>query len=123
MPDSSRDYLPGLIKVNRRQISQDAVSDRAIIAEKANSVNRFDEVGGIDFNPNNLDLEVQGDELDINIPAQLQYLQTTPIEGFAPIIIQIKPTNLPLLLGVAQDAGEPVAANSTYQELSFIKED
>ncbi|MBP9855544.1 MAG: hypothetical protein KBD53_11815, partial [Candidatus Omnitrophica bacterium] len=59
------------------------------------------DVGGIDMNPNKLNIETKGAGVDLNIPLDPKNLKSMQIEGFTPVIIQIIPTNLPLLLGVA----------------------
>ncbi len=64
---------------------------------------RNDSVGGIDMNPNKLDLETQGQGVDIQVPVNLENLQNMPLEGFAPVIIQIIPANLPLLMGLKEE--------------------
>lgn len=61
------------------------------------------DVGGIDFNPQNLDLRTStsgGSGIDIQIdPAELERLQNAP--GFMPMIINIQPLqSLPLFLGL-----------------------
>ncbi|MFA5088527.1 MAG: PEP/pyruvate-binding domain-containing protein [Candidatus Omnitrophota bacterium] len=56
-------------------------------------------VGGIDFNPENLKLEVKGDLIEFPsvVPS---YFENMQIDGLVPIIINIQPmTNLPLFLG------------------------
>ncbi len=68
----------------------------------------LDVEGGIDFTPQNLNLQTQGEGIQIpqlNIdPAELEHMD---IEGFSPIIYGITPvTNLPLLIGVADDCQE-----------------
>jgi len=59
--------------------------------------------GGIDFNPNNLNLQTQGVDYNVPIdPQLLEELTSTPLDGLTPVIFQIVPvTNLPLLLGIA----------------------
>ncbi len=56
-------------------------------------------LGGIDFNPNMLSIEKQGQGIDFNVPVNLQTIQTIQIDGFSPVILQIIPTNLPMLMG------------------------
>ena len=58
------------------------------------------DVGGIDLNPNMLNLETQGKGVDFNIPFDAQTIQSIQIDGFSPVIFQIVPTNLPLLMGI-----------------------
>ncbi len=60
-----------------------------------------DEVGGIDLNPELLDLQIRRDERGIPLPLFEQPLGEMNIQGFIPVIINVTPiNNLPLLLGV-----------------------
>jgi len=56
--------------------------------------------GGIDLNPNILDLQTQGGGVDFSLATNLKELEIIQIDGFSPVILQIVPTNLPALLGV-----------------------
>ena len=71
----------------------------------ASSISK-DKFGGIDLNSNNLNLQTQGQEININIPFDAQPMMNTPIDGFAPVIIQIVPANIPALLGVKEEEEE-----------------
>jgi len=63
--------------------------------------------GGIDLNPNNLDLQTQGEVAEFNLPFDPQMLENIQIDGLFPVIINITPiTNLPLLLGVSEKEEE-----------------
>ena len=56
--------------------------------------------GGIDFNPNNVSIDEQGDKVQINFsPSPLQNLNPESINGILPVIINISPlpSVLPLL--------------------------
>jgi hypothetical protein len=56
--------------------------------------------GGIDFNPDLIDLRSSGETITV-LPSDvnLQDLETLPINGFVPVILNIIPaTNLPLFL-------------------------
>ncbi len=64
-------------------------------------------VGGIDLNPNMLDLQKTGKGIDINAPFDPAMLQNIQIEGFFPVIIQIAPTNLPVFMGARNIDGNP----------------
>ncbi|MCB9720509.1 MAG: LysM peptidoglycan-binding domain-containing protein [Candidatus Omnitrophica bacterium] len=66
-------------------------TDRAVLSRP---------VGGIDLNAGNMELHSSGDAIQMNVPAELQELQTVPVNGFVPVIINISPVlNLPLILG------------------------
>lgn len=62
-------------------------------------------VGGIDLNPNAFTLESTGEASGLYLPMDPQRLeQFKRVEGFYPFILNIAPvTNLPILLGVAED--------------------
>lgn len=68
--------------------------DKALPAEQ--------DLGGINLNPNMLELQTQGEGMDFDIPIDPQVIETIQIDGFSPVIFQIIPTNLPLLIGGAQ---------------------
>lgn len=55
--------------------------------------------GGIDLNPNLLDFELRGRGIDFAIPLDIEAIQSMQINGFSPVIFQIIPANLPLILG------------------------
>ena len=76
------------------------------------------DVGGIDMNPDMLELQTQGQGMDLQFDPAI--LETMPITGFTPIIYSITPvTNLPLLLGIADDEPQPLAeGNGLGFELS-----
>ncbi|MFT5386955.1 MAG: hypothetical protein ACI9E5_000074 [Candidatus Omnitrophota bacterium] len=57
-------------------------------------------VGGIDLNPELLDLQIKRDGAGVPLPVIDQNFEEMNIQGFLPIIINVTPvTNLPLLLG------------------------
>jgi len=63
--------------------------------------------GGIDMNPNILNLQTQGGRFDLKIPLNFIDLQNIRIDGFTPVIINVAPlTNLPLLLGLVEETEE-----------------
>ncbi len=69
--------------------------DRAVLAE---------EVGGIDFNAGNLDLETAGEKIQFNIPPSIENLTPSDVQSLTPVIINISPiTNFPLMLGLVQE--------------------
>ena len=65
-----------------------------------------DQVGGIDLNPNNMDLQNKGQGINFNIPINAQTIQNMQFDGVEPFILQIIPTNLNVLLGLAQQEPE-----------------
>ena len=60
----------------------------------------FNQVGGINLNPALLDLQIKRDGNGIPLPINQQPIGNMKIEGFIPVIINVTPVNLPLLLGV-----------------------
>ena len=69
--------------------------------------------GGIDFNPDILDLDVSGNAQGIHFSLPEQSIQNIRINGFVPIIINITPvSDFSLLLGLAE--------NDTVNQLSLI---
>ncbi|MFA5088645.1 MAG: UPF0489 family protein [Candidatus Omnitrophota bacterium] len=55
--------------------------------------------GGIDLDPNKMNLQTTGEGIDFNVPFDPAVLMDMPIDGFSPVILQIVPTNFPLLMG------------------------
>jgi len=77
--------------------------------------------GGINFNPENLNLETRGG--GINIPqVDMQQLENMQIDGFVPVIINITPvTNLMMILGLTDDKETPSDGKDSQdqQKISF----
>lgn len=68
--------------------------------------------GGIDLNPALLDLQIKRDGNGVPLPLPQQPIENMRIEGFIPIIINVTPvTNLPMLLGLADEEAHPQEAN------------
>ncbi len=74
-------------------------------------LNSTDKKGGIDFNPNYLDIQTQGNRFDLPLPANSMEMQNIEINGLVPFIINITPvTNLPVLMGEGKmEENEPLA--------------
>jgi len=91
-----------------------ATSDQAMMASIEEEFKAFDDnVGGIDLNPAQLNLETQGENIPLDIPTELPSLQNLQIEGLTPIIIQIVPiTNLPMILGATEEKQEGILSLS-----------
>lgn len=63
-----------------------------------------DPVGGIDLNPEMLDLQIKRDASGMPLPVSQQPIINMDIEGFVPVIINITPvTNVPLMLGLINE--------------------
>ena len=85
-------------------VSQNDQGENSLEADSINP-------GGIDFNPANLDLQTQGEGIEMDFPFDPQNLDTIPLEGLTPVIFQITPvTNLPLFLGFAEDRSEALSS-------------
>jgi phosphomannomutase len=74
------------------------------------------EYGGINLDPNLLDLQIKRDGNGVPLPLTDQAIENMHIEGFIPVIINVTPiTNLPLMLGFA-DGENPFASNTNPDE-------
>ena len=62
--------------------------------------------GGIDFNAKNLDINEQGENIKFNPPVDFKTLETMTIDGITPVIIQIVPISLPMMLGNKTDVSK-----------------
>ncbi|HPN87920.1 MAG TPA: hypothetical protein PLH56_01100, partial [Candidatus Omnitrophota bacterium] len=72
-------------------------------------------VGGIDLNPEFLDMQIKRDGKGVPLPLNLQPLETLKIEGFIPVIINITPVeNFPMLLGVNEK-------DTNEKKISFVQ--
>jgi len=84
--------------------------------------------GGIDFNPNNLNLQTQGQDIDYSAPIDpqlLEELMRDPIDGFTPVIFNITPIlNLPQLLGLNEERENvPIKQSSLSKEILWREEE
>jgi hypothetical protein len=86
-------------KVDGAMLSLDTVRDEGIASSPAQQ-----NPGGIDFNLDLLELEIQGQGSSFNLPDVDQNFEHIHInDGLMPVIINIAPlTNLPLILGAAE---------------------
>ena len=78
----------------------------ALLGRSKTSKDINDSIGGIDFNPEMLDLETQGSDVEFDLPFDSQNSQNfedISINGFTPVIFKIVPiTNLPAILGSSE---------------------
>jgi len=97
------------------------IGERIVINEKNSSsiLNKKNLKGGIDFNAENMNIITKGDEIDFNLPLDLQNISSSSIEGFVPIIINITPvTNFIGLLGLddkGDDLVNVISQNNSQQ--------
>jgi len=74
--------------------------DNAMVSEKRQDASAKMKPGGIDLNPQFLDLQIKRDPNGVPLPIEMQPIQDMKIDGFYPVIINITPIpNLPLMLG------------------------
>lgn len=75
------------------------------------------QLGGIDFNPNALNLQTEGEGLEFNFPLaphDLRSLENMSFDGLTPVVNEIIPvTNLHLLLGLSEDRKMKVSDKPT----------
>ena len=85
----------------RKLMAAAPVKDKAMMTKPS-------DVGGIDLNPAKLDIQSEGQDIQMNVPAMDPKMFEGPgFKGLTPFIIQIVPvTNLPLLFGTSQPAEE-----------------
>jgi len=69
----------------------------------SSAVTGRDNVGGIDFNPEVLNLQIKRDGNGVPLPLPQQPIGNMKIDGFLPVIINIEPVSIPLLLGVKEE--------------------
>ncbi len=96
--------LPLGFDKNQRPIKMDSAMMANVQGENPFQKNN---PGGIDLNEEFLNLQRQGRGLDFEMPFNSQNIETIPIDGLSPVIFQIIPTNLPLLLGISEKDEEP----------------
>ncbi len=91
--------VEGLSPKGERPLEQEGKSkDEAMITKP---------VGGIDFAPGNLILDIKRDANGAPLPLPVQQMQQIKIDGLVPVIIQITPvTNFPLLFGLSEQGTE-----------------
>ncbi len=125
---SINDILKTNPRLTPRQIN-DILEEAKERLQTVLSSSPLKEVGGIDFNPNNLNLKTQGQGINYNAPINPQLLESltsSPIEGFSPIILRIIPIiNLPMLLGLRNGTSScPNDDNNCQNQItSAIKEE
>jgi len=90
---------------------------RNFLGENFVDVDSWDsDVGGIDFNAENMNVTTTGESIDFNVPLDMQGVDFSNVEGFIPIIINIAPvTNVNLILGLQE--------KDDIKQLSFVSDD
>ncbi|MBF0533328.1 MAG: hypothetical protein HQL23_09605 [Candidatus Omnitrophica bacterium] len=87
-----------------------AIFDREISASFSSPVRL--PLGGIDFDPAKMGLEIKLDGNKVPLPASMQNWDMPHIQGFIPVIYNIKPVNFSLLLGLNSAKDKPAAAGA-----------
>ncbi|OGX07870.1 MAG: hypothetical protein A2Y06_06795 [Omnitrophica WOR_2 bacterium GWA2_37_7] len=86
---------------SRTTEKEDKPPDSSILGEKT------EPVGGIDLNPDMLNLQIKRDRTGVPLPVFKQPLYSIDIDGFMPVIINmILVPNLPAVLGLSSDSLE-----------------
>ncbi|MCA9393735.1 MAG: hypothetical protein KC900_05990 [Candidatus Omnitrophica bacterium] len=87
---------------------QTTTDDQALLNTAARTTNDKD-VGGIDLSSGWLDLQIKRDPNGVPLPVIEQPLDTirADFEGFYPVIINVTPVNIPLILGMSPDGPDP----------------
>ncbi|MCR4337725.1 MAG: PEP/pyruvate-binding domain-containing protein, partial [Candidatus Omnitrophica bacterium] len=62
--------------------------------------------GGIDFDPSRINLQTRGQGWNFDVPLDLQNFSTIPFDGLEPVMLEMLPVDLRLLLGVSEIATE-----------------
>ena len=103
--------------LNSDELDGEDISSPLALPSLANEkVNGISTPGGIDFNSDLLDLQIKRDGKGIPLPIHQQPLQHMNIEGFIPVIIQMTPINVPLMLGVTEQ-NKPGSEYSHHRNL------
>ena len=62
-------------------------------------------VGGIDFSPTMLDLRIKRDVNGVPLALSQQAIYDMKVDGFIPVIINVTPINIPILMDAPEDVG------------------
>jgi len=76
-----------------------------------------EEVGGIDLNPNELNMQVESDGKGVTVPIAQPTIELMNVQGFVPVIINVAPIiNLLPMLGLAdhQDPFDTAQGDRSY---------
>ena len=66
-----------------------------------------------------MDLQIKRDEHGVPLPIDQQQIENINIDGFLPVIINVTPVNIPLLLGMDVNNGSPDRQKAG--DLSYLK--
>ncbi len=93
-----------------------AAGNKGFEKDRAMEINK----GGIDMNPSNIDIEAQGQGVELDFPEYLQNIDPESINGLIPVIINVSPimiTDIPILLGKNYGSDEMDEANKGFDVL------
>lgn len=81
--------------------------------------------GGVDLNPALMDLQILRDGHGIPLPLNQQPISTMEIRGLVPVIINIVPVNIPLILGLSPAEQKQNASDEKMAKdrLGFVREE
>ena len=89
---NEEDYAQvGSLELLRKQDTINAASDGTLAANK----------GGIDLNPDNIDIQINKEGSKIQFPSFEKIIELESIKGFKPILLEVTPmSNIPQFLGI-----------------------
>ena len=103
---------------------------RRLIRERfmANRLGQVDQgdnaqLGGINLDPTLFDLQIKRDGNGVPLPISQQPIENMKIDGFFPVIINVSPINMQLLLGLGSenpDQQEEGPSSTKHQKLSYV---
>jgi len=106
-------------------MSSSPVATGFSLDEKIDSQQSLGDVmpGGINLDPALLDLQIKRDGKGIPLPINQQPIYDMHIEGFLPVIINVAPVSVPLLLGFDQTEQQPFETaqeDTDMHQLSYL---
>jgi len=111
--------VDGKARPDLNAVASRGSQDLGSLTAQADNKTRRD--GGINFNPEDLNLETRGGGIDIP-QVDMKQLENMQIDGFVPVIINITPvTNLMMILGLTDNKKTPSDGkdNQNQQKISF----
>ncbi len=91
---------PAPLFLTTKTLSPTTEQDQAQLSSVSNPA-RY---GGIDMNPDKLNLQTPGEGVKFDIPVENRNLEKIPVNGLTPVIFEITPVkNLPVLLGFGSE--------------------
>jgi hypothetical protein len=107
------------------ELTEHRIPDALYYFKQLDPDKAIDNVGGINLNPALMDLQIKRDGNGIPLPIDQQPILQMKIDGFSPIIIDVKPlapSALPMLLGTSEkDATTDVGSLSPMDKAKEIE--